>query len=189
MFDTKKFGAYVAWRRKNADLTQSELAKKLCLTRQAISKYEVGDSFPDILILVQMAETFNVSLDDLINSGNPTKGEVKIIKNDPDIDISHIISLLQYLYDDGILQVVSTAKYSSLDDELLEKIIPFLDASSKEAILKKIIEDECDWHLIRALLPYMESMAPQLEAAVIEGVLPNEVLEIMNNYFMREMME
>ncbi len=46
MFDTRKFGAFLARLRKNADMTQSELADKLNLTRQAISKYERGDSFP-----------------------------------------------------------------------------------------------------------------------------------------------
>ena len=56
MFDTKKFGIFLARQRKNADLTQSELAEKLNLTRQAISKYELGDSFPDISILIQIAE-------------------------------------------------------------------------------------------------------------------------------------
>lgn len=46
MFDTKKFGAYIARKRKNLDMTQAELAEKLNLTRQAISKYEVGDASP-----------------------------------------------------------------------------------------------------------------------------------------------
>ena len=48
MFDIKKFGAYTSKLRKKADMTQSELAERLNLTRQAISKYECGDSFPDI---------------------------------------------------------------------------------------------------------------------------------------------
>jgi len=221
MFDTKKFGAYVARIRKNADFTQSELAEKLCLTRQAISKYEVGDSFPDISILIQIAEIFDITIDELIGSGNPTKGETKIIKDTLDaeaesavnindivnlaplirpsilgafskklssdgIDISHLVSLVRYLNDDDILQMINFAKYSSLNDELIEKIIPFLDIASKEALLKKIIEGESGWHLIKALLPYMESIAPQLEAAVIEGVLPTETLEIINNYFLKE---
>jgi len=45
MFDINKFGRYLSRLRKNADMTQSELADELNLTRQAISKYENGVSF------------------------------------------------------------------------------------------------------------------------------------------------
>ena len=44
MFDTQKFGGYLARLRKRADLTQSEVAERLNVTRQAVSKYEMGDS-------------------------------------------------------------------------------------------------------------------------------------------------
>ena len=64
MFDTRKFGGYVSRLRKNADMTQSELADKLNLTRQAISRYELGDSFPDVSILVLIADIFHVTLDE-----------------------------------------------------------------------------------------------------------------------------
>jgi transcriptional regulator with XRE-family HTH domain len=79
MFDTAKFGALVATLRKGADMTQSELADRLGLTRQAISRYECGDSFPDISILREMASIFNISVELLISSGNPTEGEAQIL--------------------------------------------------------------------------------------------------------------
>ena len=56
MFDTKKFGGYLSRLLKNADMTQTELADRLNLTRQAISRYEHGDSFPDVSILVLIAD-------------------------------------------------------------------------------------------------------------------------------------
>lgn len=213
MFDTKKFGAYIAQERKNSGLTQSELADKLCLTRQAISKYELGDSFPDISILIQIAELFEITLDELVGSGSPTYGESKIIKsninvdnivnlaplvrpstlgafasklNNEGIDITPIVSIAQYLNDDDILQVINAAKCNALSEGLLEKIIPFLDMTSKEAILKKIIEGEIDWSLLKVLLPHIENMTPQLEAAILDGALPSETLEIMHEYFLRE---
>ena len=80
-------------------MTQSELADKLNLTRQAISKYETGDSFPDISILIEIANIYEVTIDDLINSGNPTKGETKILKNivssngDSPVKINDIVNL------------------------------------------------------------------------------------------------
>jgi transcriptional regulator with XRE-family HTH domain len=57
LFDVRKFGAYLAWLRKSKDMTQSELSDILNVTRQAVSKYEKGDSFPDISILLLLAKT------------------------------------------------------------------------------------------------------------------------------------
>lgn len=50
MFDTMKFGRALSTLRKQADMTQSEVADRLNMSRQAISKYERGESFPDISV-------------------------------------------------------------------------------------------------------------------------------------------
>jgi transcriptional regulator with XRE-family HTH domain len=71
MFDTKKFGAYLAAKRKYMGMKQYDLAKKVNLTRQSISKYETGESFPDISIIIQFADIFEITIDELIKSGIP----------------------------------------------------------------------------------------------------------------------
>ena len=81
MFNTHAFGLKLAQLRKNADMTQSDLAERLNVTRQAVSKYEIGDSFPDVTILVTMAEIFGVSVDELIGAGSPTAGEAAILNS------------------------------------------------------------------------------------------------------------
>ncbi|MBQ8551835.1 MAG: helix-turn-helix transcriptional regulator [Clostridia bacterium] len=75
MFDTLRFGNALSALRKNADMTQSEVADKLNLTRQAVSKYERGESFPDISILLLISELFGVTLDKLVSFGGATEGE------------------------------------------------------------------------------------------------------------------
>lgn len=55
--------------RAEANLTQNELAEKLVISRQAISNYEQGRSYPSIDILVGMCKLFYTSLDDLLSSG------------------------------------------------------------------------------------------------------------------------
>lgn len=69
MLDTKKFGMYLAELRKDSGMTQSELAARLYLTRQAVSKYEMGKTFPDVSTLVMLADIFGITLDALIHSG------------------------------------------------------------------------------------------------------------------------
>ena len=81
MFDADLFCANLSILRRNADMTQSELADRLNLTRQAVSRYEKGDSFPDISILVKIAEIFGITIDELIGAGSPTEGEQELLKS------------------------------------------------------------------------------------------------------------
>lgn len=53
--------------RKMNKLTQEELAEKLDVSRQTLSKWETGESVPDIDKCKKLAEVFGVSLDDLVN--------------------------------------------------------------------------------------------------------------------------
>lgn len=53
--------------RKINSMSQEELADKLNISRQTLSKYETGESLPDIEKCKAMAELFEVSLDDLVN--------------------------------------------------------------------------------------------------------------------------
>lgn len=53
--------------RKLNNLSQEELAEKLGVTRQTISKYETGESLPDIEKCALLADIFEVSVDDMIN--------------------------------------------------------------------------------------------------------------------------
>lgn len=53
--------------RKNAGLTQVELAEKLCVSRQAITKWESGKGIPDVENLKNIANVLNVSIDFLLD--------------------------------------------------------------------------------------------------------------------------
>lgn len=57
-------------------LTQKELANMLGVSDKAVSKWEVGDSYPDISLLCPIAETLGVSVDELL------KGEADTVKTD-----------------------------------------------------------------------------------------------------------
>ena len=61
-----QFGELLAKRRKEANLSQEQLAEKLNVTRQAVSKWESGASMPDIETIKQISDIFSVSIDMLI---------------------------------------------------------------------------------------------------------------------------
>lgn len=62
--------------RKQKGLSQEELASRLNVSRQTVSKWEIGDSAPDMEKLIAMSELFDVSLDYLMlgkeDSSQPT---------------------------------------------------------------------------------------------------------------------
>ena len=47
-------------------MTQEQLAEKLNITNAAVSKWERGDSFPDITMLFPIADYFGISVDELM---------------------------------------------------------------------------------------------------------------------------
>lgn len=61
------FGKKLSSLRKQANMTQSDLALSLNVSRQAIAKWENGIGFPDINHLSKLASIFNTTVDDLIN--------------------------------------------------------------------------------------------------------------------------
>ncbi|MEH7612843.1 helix-turn-helix domain-containing protein, partial [Gottfriedia acidiceleris] len=77
MFDMKKVGRQIAQLRKVNKITQMKLADQLGVSFQAISNWERGETMPDISKLPELAEIFNVSIDEIL--GNE-KG-VKLINN------------------------------------------------------------------------------------------------------------
>lgn len=52
--------------REKEGLSQNELAKKMNVTRQSVSRWETGKSYPDLDNLIFLSNLYNVSLDDLL---------------------------------------------------------------------------------------------------------------------------
>ena len=84
--------------RKNANLTQEDVATKLNITAQAVSKWENDVSAPDISVLVELSDILGVSLDELLGKERETRVQmspdkksidkmvlkIKVISNDGD---------------------------------------------------------------------------------------------------------
>ena len=61
-----KIGSIIATKRKQKGLTQEELAEYIGVSKPAVSKWESGRSYPDIILLPALAAYFNVSVDELL---------------------------------------------------------------------------------------------------------------------------
>ena len=62
----RQLGLNIAFFRKNAGLTQAGLAEKLNYSDKAVSKWERGESLPDVTTLVQLAEIYQITVDRLL---------------------------------------------------------------------------------------------------------------------------
>ena len=71
-----ELGQQLKAHRKELGISQDELAEKIFVSRQSISNWENNKTYPDIHTLLLLAETFDVSLDELI------KGDVEEMKEE-----------------------------------------------------------------------------------------------------------
>ena len=72
-----EFGNRLYELRRGRGLSQEDLAENLGVTRQTVSKWEVGDSAPDMAKLLAMGELFGISLDELMLGKVSETGTVK----------------------------------------------------------------------------------------------------------------
>lgn len=82
------FGDNLKFLRKlSNDMTQEMLAEKMDVTRQTISKWEMGGAFPEIEKVIALAELFNCSLDELLrgdmNTDDPHYSHIRVEKMSP----------------------------------------------------------------------------------------------------------
>ena len=71
----RDIGGNIAVFRKRAGLTQAGLAERLNYSDKAVSKWERGESIPDVVTLVQLAEQLEVEVRDLLADPNDLPGE------------------------------------------------------------------------------------------------------------------
>ena len=74
--DAHKFGAFVAGRRRERNMTQADLASKIQVTDKAVSRWERGLGFPDINIIEPLADALEVSVLELMKSERMAANQV-----------------------------------------------------------------------------------------------------------------
>ena len=67
--------------RKQSGLSQEELAEKLNVSRQAVSRWEVGSAQPDASNVLQLSKLFGVTADYLLNDDYESDHDVPAVKN------------------------------------------------------------------------------------------------------------
>ncbi len=112
------------YRRLN-NLSQEEMAEKLEVTRQTISKWETDQSSPDFDKIAPLCELFNISADELITGKKPeipnTTRTNKPIKG-------IVVSISVFIYFISIIWIILGSEVYNLNEGILVSIFMFLCA-------------------------------------------------------------
>lgn len=202
MLDVRKIGAFISTLRKGKDLTQLELAEQLNVSHQAVSKWERGDSLPDIGTFPQIAKFFGVTVDELLN-GNAAKendvrgGQVAIEQlalNRPekisgminigqlDLDaVAHIAPMVKTSTLDKIAERVDKGRFSA--DHILE-LAPFLGQDVLDILALQLAEDadHMKWDIVTGIAPFVsretltklanKAVDGSVDARLLVGIAP-----------------
>lgn len=76
----KKIGSFLKGLRKEKGITQEEFAENLNVSGRTVSRWETGVNMPDISLLVDIAEFFNVSIPEIINGERKSEIMEKEVK-------------------------------------------------------------------------------------------------------------
>ena len=78
--DQKKIGSFLRELRKEQRITQEDLAEKLNVSSRTISRWETGSNMPDISLLIEIADFFDVSIPEIINGERKSEKMVEEVK-------------------------------------------------------------------------------------------------------------
>ena len=114
--DTLKIGQYIQHLRKAAGMTQKDLAEKLSISFQAVSKWENGDALPDTGIILDLCDILNTTADKLLNGGSLATVERRLMK------LEDVVTGFQYIESIGKLFGEDCTFFVGMIDGINEKM-------------------------------------------------------------------
>lgn len=137
----EEFGAKLAECRRNKNLTQEELANRLGVTPQALSKWEKGLSSPDITMVFAICSTLDVSADYLLGTGNGkiTEDGDAMIQEKIRYSLRNCLDPLKIVFGEAVVPVF-------LDNRFVDKISGLRQKLAAEGILLpivRIMDEQC----------------------------------------------
>ncbi|BCB05374.1 helix-turn-helix domain-containing protein [Bacillus sp. KH172YL63] len=94
------FGEKLKSERKVRGWSQEELAEKLYVSRQSVSKWETGQNYPGIETIINVSDLFDVTIDELLRSDMELKE--KVIKDSKQLTHPKLKLMFEFLFLIGI---------------------------------------------------------------------------------------
>lgn len=95
--DNKRIGHYLLKKRKEETKTQKEVADELGVTYQAVSRWENGDSIPDIETLCMIADMYHVSVDEILQRNPKPEEKSQMILLAAMSGFVHVVAIIGFI--------------------------------------------------------------------------------------------
>ncbi len=90
--------------REKRGWTQADLADKLHVSRQSVSKWETGKNYPSIEVIIALSDLFGITIDEMLRSDNDLKE--KVIKDSKKLAHPKLKSFFDSLFLLGVLLIL-----------------------------------------------------------------------------------
>lgn len=198
MVDSRKIGAYISKLRKEKDLTQVELADKLNISHQAVSKWERGESLPDIMTIPIIANELEVSIDLLMSAGNkqpkPSKQIGKMVEhlsadqteevadliNSGATDVKELIDIAPLIKTSQLSKVSEKMNATAWNLDTIVHLAPFLSTEALDEIVIQVTKETIDWKIVHRIAPFLSSSTLHSIAnqVISESIEPIELVQL-----------
>ena len=136
--DLLRIGKYIQSQRKAAGLTQKQLAEKLNVSFQAVSKWENGDALPDAGLLLNLADILNTTTDKLLTGGTAVLGERRRMRVSDVIEgFGHIEAIGRCFGEDSTFY---TGMVEGINKKMNIDLIPYLrNPQTREVMVAEVL--------------------------------------------------
>ena len=165
MFDMKIVGRKIAMLRKEKNLTQMELADMLGISFQAVSNWERGETMPDVSKLPELANIFNVYIDDILGNNRGIKIIENIIEDNIDesqISIDDFKEIAPLLQPSQIYEISDRINDSDNISDMID-YLPFVSKEIADKIILKAIEKDYDTQNLANIMPFISKEVADYE--------------------------
>jgi transcriptional regulator with XRE-family HTH domain len=179
IMDVQKIGAFISDLRKSKNNTQAEIAQLLNVSHQAVSKWERGESLPDIGLLPLMTKLLGVTVDEMLNGERTPvpatvpvaelaaaaveqpveKGVDPINPGHPGhashrLTFDHVSGLAPFLSKDALESMIEQAD-GDVHWSNVNALAPFIGRTTLEKLAEKLIDGTIEPRMIMEIAPFL----------------------------------
>ena len=136
--DNLKIGQYIQSQRKKMGLTQKDLADKLNISFQAVSKWENGETLPDTGILLDLCDILGTTADRLLNGGVLAAGTRRLMHMDDVIEGFRCIEDIGRCF--GENSTFYTGMIEGINEKMNIDLIPYMrDPMTRDVLYAEVL--------------------------------------------------